>query len=208
MSVANVPPRRNASTDTMMKAAEAISATDITLRDGLKAALRNPRRQIAHPPRPLIGIAWRARSDTESWHMAAARRDPPAPKKVPPRIARFENPAASISTPAVTRSQITARMRGERDETAWPAPMLSADRSARGVSLATDRNEMTTHTTAVMIPAAAPINSDVHETCRNSRDVPTAPIHQVRRPNMMTLPYASAPATPIALPAMARIAAS
>src|SRR4051812_2973599 len=114
MSVANVPPRRNASTDTMMNAAEAIRATDITLRDGRKAALRKPRRQIAHQPRPLIGMAWRARSDTESWHRAAARSDPPAPKKVPARIARFENPAASISAPAVARTQITTRMRRER----------------------------------------------------------------------------------------------
>src|SRR4051812_39512941 len=188
MSVANVPPRRNASTDTMMNAAEAISATDITLRDGLNAALRNPRRQIAHQPRPLIGMAWRARSDTESWHIAAARRDPPAPKNVPARIARFENPAASISTPAATRSQITTRIHGERDEMARSPPMFSEDRSARGVSLATERNDTATHTTAVAIPAAAPINSDVHDTCKNSRDVPTAPIHQVRRPNMMRLP--------------------
>ena len=53
------------------------------------------------------------------------------------------------------------------------------------MSLPTERNDIATHTTAVTIPAAAPINSDVHETCKNSRDVPTAPIHQVRRPNMI-----------------------
>src|SRR5689334_9830777 len=92
--------RRNASTATMMNAADAISAIDITLRDGRNAALRNPRRHTDHGLRPTIGTADRVRSDDEICHMAAASRLAPAAKNIGARKPRFADPTASIATPA------------------------------------------------------------------------------------------------------------
>ena len=38
------------------------------------------------------------------------------------------------------------------------------------------------HTIAAAMTAAAPVKSEVGDTCSPSRVVPTAPLHQVRRP--------------------------
>src|ERR1043165_9645045 len=56
LSEADAAGRRNASTATMMNAAEAISATHNTVRLGRRAALRNPSSEMVHQPIPLIGF--------------------------------------------------------------------------------------------------------------------------------------------------------
>ena len=63
-------------------------------------------------------------------------------------------------------------------------------------------------TRPVKIPAAAPVANDATEGCSAIRRVPTAPIHQVRRPITMSSPYASAPANPSKEPATASAAPS
>ena len=55
-------------------------------------------------------------------------------------------------------------------------------------------------TMAAAMTAAAPAKSEVGVTCSPSCVVPTAPLHQVRRPAIIRAAYATAPAMPIALP--------
>ena len=63
-----------------------------------------------------------------------------------------------------------------------PASKLRGDvfRSPRSV------NQM--HNSAVMIPDTAPMASEVGEMCSRSKVVPTAPTHQVRKPNIINQP--------------------
>ncbi len=58
-------------------------------------------------------------------------------------------------------------------------------------------------TAAAAIPPNAPAMSDVAETCSVSASVPTASTHQDPNPFINNAAYATAPTTPMALPATA-----
>ncbi len=76
--------------------------------------------------------------------------------------------------------------------------------SVRADTRVTPRSVQAIASTAVTMPPAAPISSDVADGCSVSAVVPTAPTHHVRSPSMIAAAYPIAPATPIALPAIAR----
>src|SRR4051794_33303723 len=95
----------------MMNAAEAISAIDITLRDGLNAALRKPRRHRGQAPRPPIGTGCRERSDDDTWHIDAPSSAAPAPKNIAVRRLRSEKAAASITAPAAASVHLKISLR-------------------------------------------------------------------------------------------------
>ena len=71
-----------------MNAAAAMSAADITLRDGRYAALRNPSVDTAQAPRPATMRTSRARSHDEKKNMHAASNEAAAPKNRPVCAAR------------------------------------------------------------------------------------------------------------------------
>ena len=92
------------------------------------------------------------------------------------------NPAPSMTAAAAAHAHFTIAIRLEGVETDRSLSIAWACSKALGLRRATERSDITTHTTAVARPASAPVTSDNHVGCRASRVVPTAPTHQVRSP--------------------------
>ena len=141
----------------MMKAADAMSAADRTLREGRNAALRKPSRQSGQFPRPDSGRPSRERSHAENRNRHATSSAAPAPKNIPVCAARETKPPASIASPAAAKTiPMHGRARRAPRAPATGRSMACAVRSARGDNRATARSDTTTQSAAATIPADRP----------------------------------------------------
>ena len=174
----------------MMNAAAAMSAADSTLRAGRNAALRNPIRIRGTAPWPVMAVRERERSQEERKNIEASNAAPPAPKNAPP--------APLGDKPGSDRGDRESR-EDHRDASDCDVPArvahgwLLADRlgrqQGRGVCLPTGAQR---HTPRRALrrrcrPTRPQAATAATRTTTNS-EVPTAPIHHVRRPWTMIWP--------------------
>ena len=134
-------------------------AADSTLRDGRKAALRNPSRATAQAPRPVMSRVSRARSQPASHEQRAdeqrrARAEERAGLRGRHREAETEQRRSPATAKTTANQPVAARRAGCR-----PIRDTSIDcavNNARGESRATARSETSTHTAAATHAANRP----------------------------------------------------
>src|SRR5262245_30611863 len=192
----------------MMKAAEATSAMQSTLRPGRVVALRIPIRATGHAPCPRIVRFLSERSHADQKKRMAMSSNVPAPKKPPTCPITFDATATNNATPSAPKmklrdmrkkiedrgSKIEDRL-ARNDATLDPRSSILDPRSStdpdnrlRGDAPLNDLSVHQTQTSAVTIPDNAPISKDCDVTRSSSSVVPTAPTHHVRNPNIISAP--------------------
>src|SRR5215210_5080288 len=129
----------------------------------------------------------------------------PAPKNPATRPTHALR-APTRSTRASAPTEIAAEMGRDaflrrRPETN-SCPLFSPVSRLRLEKAESERSDHQMHRTDTITPPRAPVASDAGSTCSLNAVVPTASTHQVRKPNIINAPYATAPVIPSSPPAI------